>query len=102
MLASHRHEHLLGGSSVERHLSGAAERQAAAAEALAQAQATDQAGGPNAERHRKLNSSDSATRVIAMLATWKHVAVEEMAHTLLNMTSQQRMAFREECAAQAF
>lgn len=102
MLASHRHEHLLGGSAVERHLSGAAERQAAAAEALAQAQATDHAGGPNAEKHRKLNSAESATRVIALLATWKHVAVQEMAQTLLDMTSQQRTALRQECVAQSF
>lgn len=93
MLASHRHGQLLGGSTVEKHLSDAAEQQA-----VAVAGATDMyLAGQNTVVS---GSADQAKHIVGVLASWKNVAIEHMAHMLLHMTPRQRTEIRQECAQQ--
>lgn len=94
MLASHRHEQLLGGSKTEAHLSNKAEQRVAAAEGASNSHLTGR------KRVVAGSSADHAACVIEMLAVWKSVAVEQMAKTLLELTPRQRSEMRQECARQ--
>lgn len=95
MLASHRHEQVLGGSKVEAHLSDIAEKQAVAAVG-----AVDMylAAHPNAAVNS--SSAEQGKYVLEVLALWRNVGVEQMAHMLLEMTPQQRTETRQNCAMQ--
>jgi len=75
MLATHRHESILGGSRVEQMLSSA--RRAAVSD-----------------------STSSRLNVVELLATWKRVSVEQMAQTLLGMTAAERTQLRNEYTGQ--
>ncbi len=94
MLATHRHESILGGSRVEQMLSNAAERRASG-----QQQAVAP-GLPSTRRVAVSDSTSSRLNVVALLATWKHVSVEQMAQTLLGMTAAERTQLRNEYTRQ--
>ena len=94
MLATHRHESILGGSRVEQMLSDAAERRASGQQ---------QAVAPGLSSARLVavsGSTSSRLNVVALLATWKNVSVEQMAQTLLGMTAAERTQLRNEYAGQ--
>ncbi|DBA73362.1 TPA: hypothetical protein ACH3X1_011407 [Trebouxia sp. C0004] len=94
MLATHRHESILGGSRVEQMLSNAAEQRASGRQ---------QAAAFGLSSARRVAVSDSTSirlNVVALLATWKHVSVEQMAQTLLGMTAAERTQLRNEYTGQ--
>lgn len=111
MLATHRHEAILGGSRVERMLSDAAEQRLVASEsefahsASLRPPSTMQAnrGEPSrvvqemSEDVRSESFSQEPT-ALALLAAWKHVSLEQMARTLLDMSSEERTHLREQYA----
>ena len=94
MLATHRHESILGGSRVEQMLSNAAERRASGQQ---------QAVAPGLSSARRIAASDGTRcrlNVVALLATWKHVSIEQMAQTLLGMTAAERTQLRNKYTGQ--
>ncbi len=96
MLATHRHESILGGSRVEQMLSNAAEQRAGE---LEQQQAVAP-GLSSARRAAVSDSTSSRLNVVELLATWKRVSVEQMAQTLLGMTAAERTQLRNEYTGQ--
>ena len=98
MLASHKHEHLLGGSRVEARLSSAAEQKAAAQEGCSDAYMTNH--GASSDQPSLVGEAAQAACVIRLLAAWKKVSVEQMAQRLLESTPRQRTEMREEYAKQ--
>ena len=114
MLATHRHETILGGSRVERLLSNAAEQRAAevdselgpsrplrrssASRQMARADAPANGHEPRARAVVTSAASSQSLSAVALLAAWKHVTVEQMARTLLDMTVEERTLLREQYA----
>ena len=103
MLATHRHESILGGSRVESMLSHAAEQRAAELDTNIHAQS-------NAARTaRDIGSSSSVvvqpasgapTSVVSILAAWQGITIAQMAQKLLDMTVEQRTLLRQQYAGQ--
>ena len=107
MLATHRHESILGGSRVEHMLSHAAEHRVAALDqeqnvVPAPPAARRSAAPPAATRSAAPSgeASQPSSSVVALLAVWKGVAIEHMAETLLGMTAAERSQLREQYARQ--
>lgn len=110
MLATHRHEAILGGSRVERMLSNAAEQRAVLSEPeLAQGISMRQTGaGQSHSRPARVvptPSSDVPSEApsqqptaLALLAAWKGMTLEQMASTLLSMSAEERMRLRQQYA----
>lgn len=98
MLASHKHEQLLGGSRVEARLSSAAEQKAAAQEGCLDAYMASHVG--SSDQQSLTSTSAGAACVIRLLAAWKNVSIEQMAQRLLDLTPRQRTEMREEYAKQ--
>lgn len=111
MLATHRHEAILGGSRVERMLSNAAEQKAVLSEpGLAQGAAVRQPGAWQSQRggveRVVLQASADVPRespgqeatALALLAAWKGMTLELMAETLLGMNAEERTRLREQYA----
>lgn len=94
MLATHRHESILGGSRVEQMLSNAAEQRASGQQPAAAP------GLSSAGRVAESDNTSSRLNVVELLATWKHVSVEQMAQTLLGMTAAERTQLRNEYTGQ--
>ena len=113
MLATHRHEAILGGSRVERMLSNAAEQRSVALEPeLAHGRLSRQlnamqpnTGGPSGVVQEvsedvtvPSESSSQEPIALALLATWKNISQEQMARELLNMNAEERTQLREQYA----
>lgn len=111
MLATHRHEAILGGSRVERMLSNAAEQRLVVSEpefapgASLRAANTMQAirGEPSGVVQEPSGdmSSESLSQeptALALLAAWKDTSLEQMARMLLDMSAEERMHLREQYA----
>ena len=94
MLATHRHESILGGSRVEQMVSNAAEQRASGQQPAAAP------GLSSAGRVAESDNTSSRLNVVELLATWKHVSVEQMAQTLLGMTAAERTQLRNEYTGQ--
>ena len=94
MLATHRHESILGGSRVEQMLSNAAEQRASGQQPAAAP------GLSSAGWVAESDNTSSRLNVVELLATWKHVSVEQMAQTLLGMTAAERTQLRNEYTGQ--
>lgn len=103
MLATHRHESILGGSRVERMLSHAAELRVSALDPASPfgglAEPTYARQCTVARRSTEANSRTELSAV-SLIAAWKEVTVEQMARDLLGMTAQQRTQLREQYAGQ--
>ena len=112
MLATHRHEAILGGSRVERMLSNAAEQRALQSEPeLAQGKSRAQPAVrqshsrparvvPSASADVPSESPSQEPTALALLAAWKGMALEQMASTLLGMSAEERKRLREQYAGQ--
>lgn len=101
VLATHRHESLLGGSRVERLLSHAAEQRATAQDMAARgAAAAAQVRAAMRDSQTASDSSGPALSIVTLLASWKGVSAVQMAHELLDMTAEQRTSLRQQYAGQ--
>lgn len=111
MLATHRHEAILGGSRVERMLSNAAEQRSVASEPAhgmpSRPSNTMQPnrGGPSRVVQEVSEdvtapsaSSSQEPTALALLAAWKNISLEQMATRLLNMNAEERTQLREQYA----
>lgn len=113
MLATHRHEAILGGSRVERMLSNAAEQRSVASEPelahgmLSRPSSTMQpnTGGPSRvvqeaseDVTAPSESSSQEPTALALLAAWKNISLEQMATRLLDMSAEERTQLREQYA----
>ena len=110
MLATHQHESILGGSTVERMLSNAAERKVARSgnanrpsRSTARRQDTCAPSevaprGTIAVGHAQSSSSSQEPSAVALLAAWKNLTLEQMAKVLLDMTADERTHLREQYA----
>ena len=110
MLATHQHETILGGSTVEQMLSNAAEQRAARF-GVVQQPSRSTAGRHNtcapvppefaprsivAGGHAQTSSQEPSA--VALLAAWKNLTIEQMAKVLLDMTPGERTHLREQYA----
>lgn len=113
MLATHRHEAILGGSRVERMLSNAAEKRSIASQPeLAHGMPSRPSntmqpniGGPSKVVREVVEDvtvpNDSASQeptALSLLAAWKNISLEQMARMLLNMNAEERTQLREQYA----
>ena len=111
MLATHRHEAILGGSRVERMLSNAAEQRLVASEPEAAHGASlrppNTVQASRSEPSRVVQEplggvpSESFSQeqtALALLAAWKDMSWEQMARMLLDMSAEERTHLREQYA----
>ena len=108
MLATHRHEAILGGSRVERMLSNAAEQRLVASEPeFASLRPPNSTQASRGEPSRVVQEpsggvpSESFSQqptALALLAAWKDMPLEQMARMLLDMSAEERTHLREQYA----
>lgn len=111
MLATHRHEAILGGSRVERMLSNAAEQRLVASEpelahgASLRPPDTMQASRGEPSRVVEESSGNVPSKSfsqeptsLAILAAWKDMSPEQMARMLLDMSAEERTHLRKQYA----
>ena len=102
MLATHRHESVLGGSRVESMLSHAAEQRVAQLDNIhAQPDAACTARTLASSNAASLQpASNAPASVVSILAAWQDITIAQMAQALLDMTGEQRTLLRQQYAGQ--